>query len=63
MLTESGIKLYIVRCLGSEERIIFQNFSFLANFSENCLVDEPGLHNLYEIENILVLFITLILYN
>ena len=63
MLTESGVKLYIVRCLGSEERIIFQNFSFLANFGENCLVDEPGLHNLYEIENILVLFTTLILYN
>ena len=63
MLIESGVKFEVVRCRGSEERIIFQNFSFLGNFGENYLVDEPRLYNLYKIENILMLFILLILYN
>ena len=47
----------------SESGITFQNFNFLTNFGENCLVDEPGLHNLYKNENILILFISLILWN
>ena len=53
----------LVRCWGSEERIIFQNFSFLANFYENCLVVEFGLYNLSKIENIIMLFASLILYD
>ena len=62
MLIGSGVKFQIVTCWGIEKRIIFQNFSFFANFGENCLVDEPGLYNLYEIESILILFILLIFY-
>ena len=42
MLIEPGVKFMIVRFWGSKERIIFQNFSFLANFGENCLVAAPG---------------------
>ena len=29
----------------------------------NCLVDEPNLYNLYKIENIIILFIALVLYH
>ena len=35
----------------------------LIELGVNCLVDEPNLYNLYKIENILILFIALVLYH